>query len=205
MFRTFSTAFFILCLGLFSACSPTQNTPKLRGIDLSSVNYGQKINLPDASGKIRDWADFSGEVLVVFFGYTQCPDICPAALADIAHAREIMGKYGAKMRPIFVTLDPDRDTPEILAAYTAAFDENMIALRGNAEQTAAIIREFNLYANKVPGRDAQSYTLDHSAGLYLYDPQGKLRAYHAQNAGSHNIAHDALILLGASADHIKTP
>lgn len=189
------------CIGalFLLACSAEKPSEKLRGIDLSSVQYGQKIHLKDTQGKIRDWGDFRGQVLVVFFGYTQCPDICPATLADIAHARELMGEYGEKMRPIFITLDPERDTPEILAAYSAAFDPTMIALRGNAEETAAIIREFNLYAKKNPGRDAESYTLDHSAGVYLYDPTGKLRAYHAQNAGAQHIAHDALILLGASA------
>lgn len=184
---------------LLSACvSSSSESARVHGIDLSAVPYGRDLPaVPDAAtGRIHHVSEFAGRVPVVFFGYTHCPDICPTALADIAHARSLMGEHGAKLQPIFVSLDPERDTPEILAAYTAAFDPTMLALRGSAEQTSQAMRTFNLYAQKVPGRDAESYILDHSAGLYLYGPDGALRSYHAHNAGGKMLAHDALVLLG---------
>ncbi len=147
------------------------------GVDITGADYGRELSLPDADGKPRTLADFKGKVSVVFFGYTQCPDVCPTTMAELAQIKKAMGADGDKVQGVFVTIDPARDTPELLRAYLASFDPSFVALRGSDEQTKATAREFKVFYAKVPGKTEGSYTMDHTAGSYLIDPKGQLRLF----------------------------
>jgi len=146
-------------------------------IDLTGASYAQGFVLPDFDGKPRTLADFAGKVTLVFFGYTQCPDVCPTTMAELAQVKKALGADGERVQGVFVSIDPARDTPEILKAYMASFDPTFVALRGTAEQTAAAAKEFKVFYAKVPGKTPGSYTMDHTAGSYLFDPQGRLRLF----------------------------
>ena len=114
---------------------------------------------------------------MVFFGYTQCPDVCPTTMAELAQIKQALGADGERVQGVFVTVDPERDKPEVLKAYSASFDPSFVALRGSPEQTAAAAREFKVFYAKVPGKTAGSYTVDHTAGSYVFDTKGKLRLF----------------------------
>ncbi|MBD7961022.1 MULTISPECIES: SCO family protein [Comamonas] len=165
------------------------------GVDITGAEYGQDFPLPDAYGKPRSVSEFAGKVVVVFFGYTQCPDVCPTTLQELVEAKAILGEQGDRLQGIFVSLDPDRDTPEVLRAYAEAFDPQMVALTGSHEQITAVAKNFKVFYKKVEGKQPGSYTLDHSAGLYVYDPQGKLRVYQRYGQGAQILAKDAKALL----------
>ncbi|HEY0200498.1 MAG TPA: SCO family protein [Burkholderiaceae bacterium] len=179
---------------IFSACS--QRPPAFQGVDVTGADYAKDFALPDQDGRQRTLADFKGRVVVVFFGYTQCPDVCPTTLADLAAAKQQLGADGARLQPVFITVDPERDTPEVLKAYVANFGTDFVALRPTPEQLAALAKDFKLYYKKVDGKTAGSYTMDHSAGSYLYDPQGRLRVYSRYGMGAQAFAADAKLLLG---------
>ena len=151
--------------------------PAFNGVDITGAEYGREFALPDADGRTRTLADFKGRVVVVFFGYTQCPDVCPTTMAELARVKKALGTDGQRVQGVFVTVDPERDTPEVLKAYLAAFDAGFIALRGSAEQTAAAAREFKVFYAKAPGKANGSYTVDHTAGSYVFDAKGQLRLF----------------------------
>ena len=162
---------------------------------MTGAEYARDFSLPDALGQQRSLKDFAGKVVVVFFGFTQCPDVCPTSLQELAEARQLLGAEGDRLQGIFVSLDPERDTPAVLKAYMENFDPSFVALRGTPEQTAAIAKEFKVFYKKVEGKTAQSYTLDHSAGSYVYDPQGRLRIYERYASGPQLLAADVRALL----------
>jgi len=166
-----------------------------KGIDITGADYAQALALPDAEGRTRTLADFKGKVTVVFFGYTQCPDVCPTTLAELAAVRQSLGALGEQVQGVFVTVDPERDTPEVLKAYVGSFGADFVALRGDAEQTKATARAFKIYYAKVPGATPTSYTIDHTAGSYVYDRQGRLRLFTRYGAGAEALAHDLRQLL----------
>lgn len=178
---------------LLLGCKP--QALNFEGVDITGAVYGQDFPLPDAHGKARSIQDFAGQVVVVFFGYTQCPDVCPTTLQELVEAKALLGAQGERLQGIFVSLDPERDTPEVLRAYAEAFDPQMVALTGSPEQIAAVAKDFKVFFKKVEGKQPGSYTLDHSAGLYMYDPQGRLRAYHRYGQGAQALAKDAKALL----------
>ena len=151
--------------------------------------------LKDHNGQQRSIKDFQGKVVVVFFGYTQCPDVCPTSMQEMAEVKKMLGADGERLQPIFITVDPERDTPEMLKAYMANFDPSFLALVGNAEQTAALAKEFKIYYKKAEGKTPTSYTMDHSAGSYIYDTQGRLRVYYRYGSGAEALAHDVKQLL----------
>ena len=140
-------------------------------------------------------ADFKGKVTLLFFGYTQCPDVCPTTLSDLAAVKKKLGAKGDKLQVIFVSVDPARDTPEILKAYMGNFDPSFIALRGSDEQTAQIAKDFKIYFKKVDGQTPASYTMDHTAGDYIFDPQGRLRLYNRYGTSVDTLAKDIELLL----------
>ncbi len=177
-------------LGLSGASKPA-----FHGVDITGADYGRKLALPDADGKERTLADFKGKVSVVFFGYTQCPDVCPTTMAELAAIKRAMGADGERVQGIFVTIDPERDTPEVLKAYLAAFDPSFVALRGSAEQTAEAAREFKVFFAKVAGKTPGSYTMDHTAGSYIIDPQGRLRLFERYGAPAEDLQSDLKQLL----------
>lgn len=135
---------------------------------------GGPFSLTDQNGKTRTDADFRGKLMLIYFGYTDCPDTCPATLVAITKALEDLGSSAAEVEPIFITVDPARDTPEQMKAYAANFSPRLIALTGTPAQLETVEREFRIYAKKEPGASAGSYLMDHSAFLYLMGRDGKL-------------------------------
>jgi len=182
-----------------AACDRGGNTggPAFKGIDITGADYAQDFALPDVDGRVRTLADFRGKVTVVFFGYTQCPDVCPTTLAELAAVKQSLGADGQQVQGIFVTVDPERDTPEILKAYVTNFGADFVALRGDADQTKDTARAFKVYYAKVPGQTPTSYTMDHTAGSYVYDRQGRVRLFTRYGTGADALAHDLKLLLQA--------
>lgn len=178
---------------LLLGCKP--QSIRFEGVDITGAQYGKDFPLPDAYGQQRTIQDFAGKVVVVFFGYTQCPDVCPTTLQELVEAKGLLGAQGDRLQGIFVSLDPERDTPEVLGAYTQAFDPEIVALTGTSAQITAVAKDFKVFFKKVEGKQPGSYTLDHSAGIYMYDPQGQLRAYHRYGQGAPALAKDAKALL----------
>jgi len=166
-----------LGVGLLSLGACSKDAASFHASNITGAEIGKNWSLPDVDGTVRTAADFSGKVTVVFFGFVTCPDVCPTALAELAQVRERLGDDADKLQVLFVTVDPERDTPEIVSAYLEQFDPSFIGLRGDAEQLAAAAKAFKVFYAKVPMGDAGNYTMDHSAGLYLFDPKGEIRLY----------------------------
>jgi protein SCO1/2 len=175
-------------------------TPKasFRSVDITGAEYARKLELPDADGKARNLAEFKGKVVAVFFGYTQCPDVCPTTMAELSQVRRALGDDGARLQGVFVTVDPERDTAAVLKAYVDTFGAGFVGLRGSAEQTQRVAREFKVFYAKVPGKTESSYTVDHTAGLYIFDPQGRIRLFSRNNAGPKALEEDIRALLRES-------
>ena len=190
------TAIAALVSAALAACSTEK--PAFKGIDITGAQYARQLDLPDASGKPRTLADFKGKVTVVFFGFTQCPDVCPTALAEVAEVKQKLGADGDKVQSVFVTVDPERDTPAVVGAYVAAFGRDFVALRGSLEQTQAAAKEFKVFFAKVPGKTAGSYTMDHTAGSFVFDPQGQVRLFVRNGGGADAMGHDVKLLLAGA-------
>lgn len=167
--------------------------PVFAGTDVTGAPFAKDLRLPDIDGKERSLADFRGKVALVFFGFTQCPDVCPTALARAVEVKRLLGSDGNRLQVVFVTVDPERDTPAVLKEYLAAFDPTFIALRGNPERLAATARDFKIFYQKVSTGD--SYTMDHSSISYLFDTQGKLRLALSHSLGAQAYADDVRKLL----------
>ena len=174
------------------------NAPTFRGVDITGAEYARSLSLPDQDGHARTLADFKGKVTVVFFGYTQCPDVCPTTMAELAQVKKALGKDGERVQGVFVSIDPERDTPAVLKAYMAGFDPSFIALRGTPEQTTAAAKEFKVFFAKVPGRTDGAYTMDHTAGSYVFDTQGRVRLFIRYGAGAEPLAADLKALLASA-------
>jgi protein SCO1/2 len=169
----------LAALALAAGCGERAAGPAVpfKGVDITGADYGRELALPDVDGRVRTLADFKGKAVVVFFGFTHCPDVCPTTMAELADVKRQLGADGERLQAVFVTVDPERDTPEKLKGYMAAFDPSFVALRGTPAQTEALAKSFKAYYKKVPGADADSYTVDHTAGSYVFDPQGRLRLF----------------------------
>ncbi|MDY0273276.1 MAG: SCO family protein [Advenella sp.] len=166
---------------------------KVHATDITGVNFGREFNLQDATGKRWTLNDFNGKALMMFFGFTQCPDVCPTALARAVEINSLLGKDAERLQVVFVTIDPERDIPEMLAAYTQAFDPGFLGLTGTPEEIAKIAKEFRIYYKKVP--TGSSYTMDHSALSYIFDPKGKLRLSVSHQQSAEECAEDIRQLL----------
>jgi len=175
----------------------TAGGPQFKASDITGSSFGRDFELRDPQGNTRRLADFRGKAVAVFFGYTHCPDVCPTTLAALAEAMKALGPDADRVQVLFVTVDPERDTPALLAQYVPAFDPRFLGLYGDAEATARTAREFKIIYQKVPGSSAGTYTMDHSAGTYVFDPQGRLRLYVANGQGADVFAHDLRELLRA--------
>jgi protein SCO1/2 len=182
-----------LVAGLLAACSP--EALKFKSIDITGADYVKGFALADHNGVQRSLADFKGKAVVVFFGFTQCPDVCPTALADLAEVKRLLGPQGDKLQGIFVSVDPERDTPEVLKAYMANFDPGFLALRPSMDQLPEVAKGFKVFYKKVEGPTPTSYTIEHSAGSYVFDPQGRVRLYTRQAVGAQGLAEDIALLL----------
>ena len=178
-----------------AACTPAG--PSFKGSDVTGATFGRDFALTDPAGQPRTLADYRGKAVAVFFGYTQCPDVCPTTLAALAEATRTLGADADKVQVVFITVDPDRDTAALLAQYVPAFDPRFVGLRGDAAATERVAREFKVIYQKVPGTTPDRYTMDHSAGIFLFDRAGRLRVYES-SADPAVLAHDLRTLLAAS-------
>lgn len=169
--------------------------PAFKGIDITGAEYARRLELPDVDGRPRSLAEFKGKVAVVFFGYTQCPDVCPTTMAELAEVKRSLGADGARVVGVFVSVDPDRDTPAVLKEYVANFGADFVGLRGTREQTLQAAKEFKVFFAKVPGKTEATYTVDHTAGSYLFDAQGRVRIFTRYGSGAKALADDLKILL----------
>ena len=169
--------------------------PQFRASDVTGSSFGRDFALTDHNGKARTLADFRGKVVVLFFGYTQCPDVCPTTLATLAEAKRRLVADAAKVQVLFVTVDPERDKPELLSHYVTAFDPSFLGLSGDADATARVAKEFKIIYQKQPGSTPETYTMDHSAGTFVFDPEGRLRLYVGHGQDAEFFAHDLRLLL----------
>jgi protein SCO1 len=176
----------------FAACSEKE---QFFSIDITGADYATGFALPDHNGKERSLADFKGKVVVLFFGFTQCPDVCPTAMTELAEVKKKLGKDGDRLQGLFITLDPERDTPELLKAYMANFDPSFLALRASLERTAEVAKHYKVFFKKSAGKTPGSYSIDHSTGSYVYDTQGRIRLYTRHGSGADGLVRDVKILL----------
>jgi protein SCO1/2 len=168
---------------------------KFKNTDLTGLDYAKDFQLADHNGKMRSLADFKGKAVVVFFGYTQCPDVCPTTMAEMANVMKELGPLADKVQVLFITVDPERDTPEMLSKYVPAFDPRFLGLIGDKASLDKVGKEFKVFYQKVPGKEPGSYTMDHTAGSYVFDPQGRIRLFIRHGQGTEPIVHDLKLLL----------
>ena len=166
-----------------------------KGIDITGADYARDFDLPDAQGQRRRLADFKGRVVMVFFGFTHCPDVCPTTMAELATVKAALGADGDRVQGIFITVDPERDTPELLRAYLGNFDKSFVALRGTDEETKALAKHFKVFYAKVPGKTEGNYTIDHTAGSYVFDAKGAVRLFTRHGTGADALKSDLQLLL----------
>jgi protein SCO1/2 len=182
---------------LSGACS--EQKPGFAAIDVTGADYAKNFELTDHNGQVRHLTDFAGKVVVMFFGYTQCPDVCPTSMAELAEVKKSLGPDGDKLQGIFVSIDPQRDKPEMLKSYMANFDPTFLAMTTTPEKLADMAKDYKVYYKKVEGKTPTSYTMDHSAGSYVYDTQGRLRLFTRYGSGAAALAADIKILLKEGA------
>ena len=178
-----------------AGCGRPGGAAPFKSVDITGADYAQGLSLPDTAGRVRTLAEFRGKVVVVFFGFTHCPDVCPTTLVELAAVKKQLGADGERVQGVFVTVDPERDTPELLKAYVENFDKGFVALRGTPEETRAVAKAFKVFYNKVPGKTDTSYTVDHTAGSYVFDTAGRIRLFTRYGSGAEALAHDLRILL----------
>jgi len=184
----------MLLAAMLAACG--REAPKFQLTDLTGADFGRELRLTDHTGKPRTLADFKGKVVVIFFGFTHCPDVCPTALAELANAAKELGKDAGRMQVLFVTVDPERDTPAVLASYVPAFDPGFLGLTGDADAIARTAKEFKVFYQKQP-LPGGGYSVDHTAGTYIYDTMGRLRLFAGYGQGASKLLHDIRLLLQA--------
>ncbi len=184
----------LLILALFvAACDP--GGPKFKGTDITGADYGRSLALSDHTGRARALDDFRGQVVVLFFGFAQCPDVCPTTLAELAQVMKQLGAEADRVQVLFVTLDPERDTPALLARYVTAFDPRFIGLHGNADAVRRTAKEFKVFYEKRPTDASGAYSIDHSAQSYVIDPKGRLRLFVRHGRIATDLADDIRTLL----------
>ncbi len=189
----------VMILGLgalvMAACDPSGQRASFKAVDITGAEYASGFDLTDADGQRRRLTDFAGKVTVVFFGFTHCPDVCPTTLLELAAVKKALGADGERVQGVFITVDPDRDTPPLLKAYVDNFGAGFVALRGTADETRAVAKSFKVFYAKVPGSTESSYSMDHTAGSYIFDAQGKIRLFTRYGTGAEALTHDLKLLL----------
>jgi protein SCO1 len=201
MFRRSFLAAVALLMALTGCDKPASGggpTASFKAVDITGAEYARKLSLPDGDGQMRSLEEFKGKVVVVFFGYTQCPDVCPTTLTELAEVRRSLGADGDKVQGIFVSVDPERDTAPVLKAYVANFGSGFVGLRGTPEQVKEAAKEFKVFYSKVPGKTDTSYTVDHTAGSYIFDAQGRVRLFSRYGSGPKALAGDIQQLLAGA-------
>jgi protein SCO1/2 len=206
--RLIPSLLLMLCLTALAGCEKKQSSvgdmkfspvnSQFKNTDVTGLPYAKDFALTDHNGTARTLADFKGKAVLIFFGYTQCPDVCPTTMAEMATVMKELGPQADKVQVLFVTLDPERDTQELLSKYVPAFDARFLGLYGDPAATAAVAKEFKIFYQKVDGKSAGNYTIDHTAGSYAFDPQGRVRLFVKHGQGAAPIAHDLKLLLDQS-------
>ena len=193
MKKLFAMCLFAVAL---TGCSKVADKPAVfNNVDITGAQYARDFKLTDHTGAARTMADFKGKVTVLFFGFTQCPDVCPTTMAELAQVKQSLGAQADKLQVLFVTVDPERDTQQLLAQYVPAFDPTFIGLRGDAAATAAVAKEFKIFYAKSAGATPANYSMDHTAGSYVFDREGKIRLFVRHGKGPAPIAQDIKQLL----------
>ena len=186
--------FAALFAALLAGCNSAPEPPGFKLTDVTGVGFGRELNLTDHNGKARTLADFRGKVVTVFFGFTHCPDVCPTTLVEMAHVVKALGADGDKVQVLFVTVDPERDTDQVLKLYVPSFHPAFLGLRGDPEATARAAKEFKVYYQKQPVKDG-GYSVDHFAGTFVLDREGRLRLFAQYGQGADLFLHDIRLLL----------
>lgn len=199
--RNLILIFFALTLCV--ACDNQSSTPTTKiafvNTDITGIDYARTFSLTDHNGQVRTLEDFRGKLVLLFFGYTQCPDVCPTTLSEMANVMKLLGKDADKVQVLFITVDPDRDTVKLLSSYVPSFYPSFLGLVGDKTATEEVIKEFKLFVQKIPAKTGSGYTIDHTAGSYLFDTQGRIRLFIRHGQGAEPIAQDIRTLLNASS------
>lgn len=182
-------------VGLLSACS--EPAPSFKGNDISGTELGKSLTLTDHNGQARTLKDFEGKVTVAFFGFTQCPDVCPTALAELSQVMSQLGNDAERVQVLMISVDPERDTGEVLKQYVTTFDPRFLGLTGTPEQVKQAAASFKAYYAKVPTEGGKNYTMDHTAAFYLLDAKGESRVLANNKLGADALTHDIKVLLGS--------
>lgn len=186
--------FAVFFIALFmTACSESQ--PEFIGSDISGTGLGANMAIPDTGGQLRTLNDYKGKVTVVFFGFTQCPDVCPTALAELAQTMHLLEDDADRVQVLLISVDPERDTPEVLSAYVSAFHPDFVGLSGTTDQLHTAAQSFRAYYAKVPGPTPEQYSMDHTASFYVFDKKGEVRVLISGDASAPDIASDIRQLL----------
>ncbi len=176
--------------------SPTNTS--FKNTDVTGLGYAKDFTLTDHNGKQRTLADFKGKAVVVFFGFTHCPDVCPTTMAEMSSVMKALGPQADRVQVLFITVDPERDTPELLAKYVPSFDPRFLGLTGDKAAIETVAKEFRVFYQKSPGKEPGSYSMDHTAGSYVFDPQGRIRLFVRHGQGVEPLVHDIGILLSGA-------
>lgn len=185
----------ILAIGALTACSERKATLQFKSTDITGTSIGGDFAMTDHTGQPRKLSDYKGKIVLLFFGFTHCPDVCPTTLSEAAGAMKVLGEKSKDVQVLFVTVDPERDTQALLAQYVPAFDPRFVALRGTREELEVATRQYKVFYEKVP-TPSGTYTMNHTAGTFVLDRQGRLRLLIQYGAGVDVVSHDIAQLLG---------
>jgi protein SCO1 len=186
----------VAIMGVCALLSACDRGPGFRNTDITGSGIAKDgFALTDHTGASRTLQDWQGKVVVLFFGFTHCPDICPTSLVELAEVMKLLGSRADRVQVLFITVDPERDTPELLAKYVPAFDKRFIGLWGDPAATAKVARDFKVFYQKGPVSASGSYSVDHTAGSYVFDPQGRIRLFARHGKGPADLAEDIGTLL----------
>ena len=188
----------VLAAFALAGCQPAPQPPAFQATDITGAAFARDFRLTDHNGRVRTLADFKGQVVAIFFGYTHCPDVCPTTLSDFAAALEQLGPQAERVQVIFVTVDPERDTPELLKQFVPAFNPRFLGMSADPQTLRQLAKEFKVVYQKTSVKAADDYLIDHSAGTYVYDPQGRLRLLMPYGSSPDAIAQDLKTLLAPS-------
>lgn len=195
LLRTLKSMLPIMLVSMLAACTPPAEESELFGTDITGADFANDFKLTDHRGDLRQLADYRGKVVALFFGFTHCPDICPTTMADLAAAMKLLGSDSDQVQVLFVTVDPERDTSEVLAQFVPSFDDRFVGLTGTPEEIDRAAKTFKIFYARQQEPGQQGYSFDHSAGVYVYDKQGKIRIYMKYGQKPAELAHDLKSLL----------
>jgi protein SCO1 len=188
-----------LCVAALALTACSEKKVAFNSVDITGAAYAQDFSLPDVDGKTRTMKDFAGKVTVVFFGFTQCPDVCPTTMAEVSSVKKALGKDGDKLQAVFISIDPERDTAAVLKGYVENFDKSFVALRPpTPEALADAAKAFKIYYKKIEGTSPVAYSMDHTAASYVFDPKGRVRLFTRYGSGADKLTEDVKQLLAGN-------